>query len=31
MGYAQHLRLFIIPVIVTNADLAVCRFDPTDL
>jgi len=30
-GYAQHLRLFIIPVIVTNADLAVCRFDPNSI
>jgi len=27
-GYLQHLRLFIIPVIVTNAALAVCSFDP---
>jgi hypothetical protein len=27
-GYRQHLRLFILPVIVTNASLAVCRFDP---
>ena len=30
-GYTQHLRLFIIPVIVTNADLAVCRFDPNSI
>jgi hypothetical protein len=25
---ATHLRLFIFPVIVTNAEIAVCRFDP---
>ena len=30
-GYAQYLRLFITPVIVTNADLAVCRFDPNSI
>ena len=27
-GYAQHLRLFIVPVVVTNAALTICRFDP---
>ena len=27
-GYAQHLRLFNVPVVVTNAVLTICRFDP---
>ena len=25
---AEHLRLFIVPVVVTNAALTICRFDP---
>ena len=26
-----HARLFIFPAIVTNAEIAVCRFDPTKI
>ena len=26
-----HARLFVFPVVVTNADIAVCRFDPSKI
>jgi hypothetical protein len=29
-GY-QHARLFVFPVVVTNASLSICRFDPGNI
>jgi hypothetical protein len=31
MGEPVHTRLFIFPTIVTNAEIAVCRFDPSKI
>jgi hypothetical protein len=31
LGQPVHARLFIFPAIVTNAEIAVCRFDPANI
>lgn len=31
LGQPTHTRLFIFPAIVTNAEIAVCRFDPANI
>jgi len=31
LGQPAHTRLFIFPAIVTNAEIAVCRFDPANI
>lgn len=31
LGQPAHARLFIFPAIVTNAEIAVCRFDPANI